>query len=758
MRQENQEIEPQWVGFAQQERSSLAWRSLVIVTVLAAVATSGTNLPAQLPFEHESGAGDWIGADEEPGRTRLVSSDPESVSRQSTGEPNSSAASLESKNDLLNLDIDQLGKVDVVVPSFSATVDSVTRSESTVGKTPAAVFVVTNEMIRRSGATSIPEALRMVPGLQVARIDANKWTVSSRGFNGFVTNKTLILVDGRTIQSPFFNGTLFGSVNWDTIDVVLQDIERIEVVRGPGGTMWGANAVNGVINIVTKKSKDTQGMLYSGGGGTEDKSINTIRYGGSAGDDFHYRIFYKHFERDESFNDRIANLRHGNFAPEGPNDDWRQHRVGFRADWNVDNRDIDTVMFQGQYYNGASGLSSKWEQETPPFEDIILRHDAFIQGGNFLTRYDHKIDDESSITLQTYYDFATRESQLLHERYDVADIDLTYRFPLSDYHKITTGARYRFVGDDLAFPTTTLTYIPSSRQTNLVYGFVQDQIPLVADKLDLFLGTILEHNDYSGVEVQPSARLLWTIDERRVAWASVARGVRTPSRVEDNMNLLIGIHNHANINAFQGFLGNTDLEAENLIAYEIGYRSQPVEWFSWDAAAFFNDYTDLVAFRTGPNFVDSGRIIVPFTFDNAMTGRAMGAEITTTWELTEYWRILANYSYLQILLDFEPNVARNLVYDEGVSPHNQVYLQSSWDLPRNLELDLMGRFIDKLKDADVSGYIEMNARLGYKPNDEWEFSIVGQNVLNPNHREFEQIITVSNRVERGIYAQVVWQR
>jgi len=706
---------------------------------------------AQDLFAEEEGATDWIAVsalDAEPGAAEGSAAAGEAAEGGSAGP---------SQNNLLDLDIDQLGKVDVVVPSFNVEVSSVTRSESTVGKSPAAVFVVTQEMIRRSGATSIPEVLRMVPGLQVAKIDANKWTVSSRGFNGFTTNKTLVLVDGRSVYSPLFSGTLFASAHWDQIDVVLQDVERIEVVRGPGGTLWGANAVNGVINIVTKNAKDTQGMLYSGGGGSDDKAINAVRYGDSIGTDFHYRIYYKQFERDESTNTRLRDLRHGNIVRETPADDWRQQRIGFRADWNVDNEDIDTMTLQGDFYDGTSGIATVFSGASPPFEEFIIRHDNEIQGADLIGRWTHKIDDESSVTLQAYYDFFRRNNLLLHERTDIFDLELTHRFPLNDHNLITWGGRYRFVTDDLAFPTSSLQYDPSSRQTNLYSLFVQDQVPLIPDTLDLMFGTIVEHNDFSGFEIQPSTRLLWTIDDRQVAWGAVSRGVRTPSRVEDDLQFLLGVHNHANINGFNGYLGNRDVEAENVVAYELGYRAQPIRWFSWDVAGFYNDYSDLIAFRTLPLIVDPPRLIAPLVFDNAMSGRAYGAEITATCDMTEDWQIMVAYSYLQILLDIEPNVERSLVYEDGIFPHNQVYVQSSWDLPCHLEFDLMGRFVDKLKAAEVRGYIELNARLAYRPNSEWEFSVVGQNLLNPSHREFEQILTLSNRVDRGVYAQVVWQ-
>ena len=663
------------------------------------------------------------------------------------------------ESDLLDLDIDQIGNVDVVVPSFDVEVSTVTRSKSTVGKSPAAVFVISQEMIRRSGATSIPEILRMVPGLQVAKIDANKWTVSSRGFNGFIANRTLVLIDGRKVATPLFEGVVFGSVNWDAQDLVLEDIDRIEVVRGPGGTLWGANAVNGVINIVTKSAKDTQGTLYSGGGGSEDKAINSLRHGSKVGSDFYYRVYAKQTERDKFVNPNTSNLN-GTLYKDGANDDSRQLRFGFRSDWEIDGDKDELVTIQGDYYQGSSGFSSLFAETVTPHEESIIYDDYDISGGNLLTRWTHTVDEDTSSTIQLYYDHLKRRSEILNSQMDIFDVEWTNRFSPRDKHQITWGARFRSYNDRLDFQNDAYLYASDEQTRNLASIFLQDEITVVEDVFSIWMGAKLEHNDFTGFEIHPSARFLWSLDEKQVIWGAVSRAVRTPSRTEDDLRLNIGINNSLGLTAFQQFNGSRDLESENVIAYELGYRAQPADYFSWDIALFYNDYSDLIAFR-GPEsvFIPPSTSLFIDIFDNNMSGNAYGGEISGTVHFTDWWRLMASYSFLTINLDLEPGVDSDQVYEDGASPNNQVYAQMSWDLPCHLEFDIAGRYVDKLPASDiVRGYFQMNSRLGYRPNDNWEFALIGQNLLMPSHREFDQLLVRSNRPQRGIFAQVIWRR
>lgn len=670
----------------------------------------------------------------------------------------------ELEDDLLDLDIEQLGNVDVVVPSFDIEVSSVTKSKSTIGKSPAAIFVITQEMIRRNGARNIPEILRMAPGIQVAQVDSNKWTVSSRGFNGFISNRTLVLIDGRKVATPLFEGVVFGSVNWDAQDLVIEDIERIEVVRGPGGTLWGASAVNGVINIITKSAKDTQGTLYSGGVGDEDKSINSLRQGGSVGNNFHYRVYAKQSERGSGANNHEEWGRHGDDFKIDAHDDWRQQRFGFRSDWDVNGCGDDVVTFQGDYYQGNSGFAALYSETTPTHEETLIDSDTAINGGNFLARWTRTIDEETSYSIQAYYDNVGRRSPLLHSEMNIFDVEMTNRFSPWVDHQITWGGRFRSYNDELDFQNTAYLYGSEKQTRNMASVFVQDEIDVIEDVLKFWIGTKVEHNDFTGIEIQPNARFLWMLDERRAIWGAVSRAVRTPSRTEDDLRLNIGLHTHSGATQLAQYFGSRDLQSENVLAYELGYRAQPTDNFSWDVAGFYNEYSDLIAFTgqtllTAPA-IPAGHFYLRDVFDNNMRGAAYGAEVTTNLSLTDWWRIMASYSYTQISLKLDSVVDKTQVYEEGASPHSQVFCQSSWDLSKKLQLDLSGRYVERLPASDdlERAYIEMNARLGYRPDESWEFALIGTNLLNPSHREFDQLLVQSTRPQRGVFAQVIWRR
>ncbi len=638
---------------------------------------------------------------------------------------------------LLDLDIDDLGNVDMVVPAFDVEVTSVTRNESTVGRSPAAVHVITQEMIRRSGKTSVPELLRMVPGLQVARINSNIWAISSRGFNNRFANKLLVLIDGRSVYTSTFSG-----VNWDVQDLVLEDIERIEVIRGPGATVWGANAVNGVINIITKRAQDTQGLMIAAGGGDQDKSINQFRYGGVTSGNVHYRVYGKHFERAAGFSP----------DPTGPHDDWRQGRLGFRADWGDADCQCDTATVQGELYSGAAGEHfPALPIPGPPFTAAVTG-DAVVSGGHFLARWDHRIDDETNYHLQAYYDRRNRRDVFADQHVDTFDVEFQHRSLVCWHHAVTWGLGYRLVSDNhpATFPHS-FSLDPVSRQTNLCSAFIQDEIELVDDELTFLVGCKFEHNGYSGFEYQPTGRLLWMLDERRAVWGAVSRAVRTPSRVAEDMRLRLLIMPPV---VFGQFDGTRALEAEDLMAYEIGYRAQPTDAFSWDVTLFHNDYEDLITFLpTGPpaGFPPT----VPFVFANAGSAETFGVELSCQWQPADWWRLSGWYSFISVhpADRFDPG-------GERMTPRNQAWLMISRDLPRGWEVDVLGRYVDTVPGADARNYISLDLRLGWRPVDRWEFSVVGQNLLDSHRGEFlyNFVNAQPTEVRRGVYAQVVFRR
>jgi iron complex outermembrane receptor protein len=659
--------------------------------------------------------------------------------RRDDGDPSADApAPIDSgDSDLLDLDVEQLSRTDVVVPSFDVEVTSVGRQESTVGKSPAAVFVITQEMIRRSGVTTVADALRMAPGVQVAKINANQWAVSARGFNSRFANKLLVMVDGRSVYTPLFSG-----VYWDAQDLLLEDIERIEVIRGPGGTVWGANAVNGVISITTKSAEKTQGLMVLGGMGSEDRAIAGFRYGGSNGAGLDYRVYGKYFDRDSGF------------VPGGSFDDWRQKRIGFRADWK-DGCDYDAFTLQGDYYEGKSGVTSDIPQVAPPFGSQRRSGDNIISGGNILGRWTRTFDDDTNFALQFYYDRSDRLGSSLDQRFDVLDVDFTHHFTLADSHHIVWGANYRHVSDQLGFPEPFFALDPDHRRTNLEGVFVQDQFAL-SDAVDVTLGSKFEHNDFTGFEYQPSARALWKIDPKHVAWASASRAVRTPSRVNDDLRLQFGVSSAPP--TFIRSFGSRQTESEILWAYEVGFRSQPRDDFAWDVAAFYNDYEKLLIEIAAPVIPPPPALIIPTVTANGMTGEAYGVEFSGSYVVNPCWRLAGSYSFLQLQMHAAAAADNDSALEvEQTSPHNQVNLQSSWDLYCGWEFDLIGRYVDTIPQFGIDSYTSIDLRLGYRPNDCWEFSIVGQNLLDSDRVEYESNF-LSSGVERGVYGQVIWRR
>ena len=406
-------------------------------------------------------------------------------------------------------------------------VTSVTKEQSTVGRSPAAVFVITNEMIRRSGATTIPEALRMAPGLDVAQVNSNTWAISSRGFNWTFGNKMLVLIDGRTVYNHDFSG-----MYWDVQDVVLEDIDRIEVVRGPGGTLWGANAMNGVINIITKSSKDTQGSYAMAGGGSHELGMETYRYGGKIGDDLTYRVYEKYFDRGPNV------AVPGVSFPEPISDAWQQGRFGFRTDWQPGRDKANLITVQGDHYVGNT------DNSIIPFSGLALGSfndrglPENLTGDNLLFRWRHVYDDDTDWTFQTYYDNYMRSDALQTEIDRTFDVDFQYRFPVGGRHKITCGGGFRNVESYLPGGDQLGNWFPyPSETTNYTSQFIQDEIAIVEDRLTFTIGTKLEENPYTGLEYQPTARLIWTPDHRHSLWGAISRAVRTPSRIEEQATI-----------------------------------------------------------------------------------------------------------------------------------------------------------------------------------------------------------------------------
>ena len=634
---------------------------------------------------------------------------------------------------LKNLSISELASLEVT---------SVSKTEERMADADAAIYVITSEDIRRSGLTSIPELLRMVPGLQVAHIDSNKWAISSRGFNGWYSDKLLVLIDGRSVYTSLFSG-----VNWDIQDTLLDDIERIEVIRGPGATLWGANAVNGVINIITKKAKDTQGGLLKAGGGNIEQGFGGIRYGGRIGESGWYRAYAKYFNRD------AFKTRKGKDA----NGEWDVGRAGFRID--MEPSLPNSFTLQGDIYNGET--HDHFEELPPDIAEEFFDVKNDLSGGNILGRWQHHISDTSSMTLQLYYDRTERRSAYLEETRNNFDIDFQHSFRAFSIHKIIWGLEYRLTHDNIP-SSEVFIFNPKSRTDHLYSGFFQDQISIIKNKLDLTIGTKLEHNDYSGFEVQPSIRLRFKPDKYQTFWAAVSRAVRTPSRADHDMNFIL---QKLQIGPSQNILiirGRGDFDSEKLLAYEAGYRIVPQKRFSLDVAAFYNVYKDLRTTR--PGAPESGEElfhtkdikIIPLDIKNQYHEDAYGVEITGTVQLTDWWKTSASYSWLKMNLHTKKRVFNMEVLEDSV-PRNQFSLKSYMDLPHNLQFDTLLFYVDSLPDLHIRGYTRLDLRLGWNPIKDISLSFKLQNLLDNQHQEYRSIGNlIASEVPRSFYGKVTW--
>jgi iron complex outermembrane recepter protein len=621
-------------------------------------------------------------------------------------------------------------------------VTSFSKREEKLSEVPGALDVITQDDIRRSGAPNIPEALRMAPGLQVARVASHSWAISARGFNDIFANKLLVLQDGRSIYTPLFSG-----VFWDVQDTMMEDIDRIEVIRGPGATLWGANAVNGVINIITKSARDTQGLLLSGGGGTEETGFGGVRYGGKVNDQAHFRVYAKYFNRDDSV------------LPDGEdaNDHWHMGRNGFRFDWDASDRNLFTM--QGDLY--AGWIDQTFTRVSPvDYSTNDVGDTIHVSGGNLLARWSHTISENSSWSLQGYYDRTHRDAAIFRENRDTFDIDFQHRFPLWSRNDVMWGLEYRWTQDDTRETDNfDVSMNPASRNTQVFSAFLQDEIALIRDRLSLTLGSKFEHNDYTGFEFQPSGRLTWKPHRRHTIWAAVSRAVRTAARTDHDVRL----NQHP---VFPGPLitsirGQDGFESETLIAYELGYRLQVHKRASLDFAAFYNEYDDLRGLRPAGFQASPPPPHIAIFLDNALEGESYGGEMAANYQLADWWRWRASYSLLELQIHPKSNPpdAMSEHNIEGASPHHQFRISSAMDLPAGFGLDWAVRYVDQLPAYDVDSYVALDVRLSWRPRPNLEIAIVGQNLLDNQHPEFvpTSIRTQRTEVERSVYGKVTWR-
>jgi len=630
---------------------------------------------------------------------------------------------------------------------LAAEVTSVARQPQSLYDAPAAVYVISNEDIRRSGATSIPEALRLAPGINVARINANVWAITARGFNGRYANKLLVMQDGRSLYNPIFSG-----VYWNTQDLLLEDIERIEVIRGPVAALWGANAVNGVINIITKSAQQTPGGLLSVATGSEERYLAGARQSVRLNEATALRLYAKGFERDAS--------RSG----DGDNhDDWRMLRGGFRLDWRppTDNE----LSVQGGLYRGTAGET--FFIPDPAAADFVRSFDADtrLTGGHLLGRWQHTFSAHSDLALQLYYDRARNSDEVAGQDRETFDVDLQHSFQPLPRHKLLWGADFRS-SRDRTKTGEIISFVPQDEKVELFAAFVQDQWVLREDRLRLVFGTQLEHNDFSGCELQPTLRLIWTPQPFQALWGAVSRAVRTPSRAEAGIVFKqpilppLSAANPFPVPLQPALVGDPGFGSEEVWSLELGGRWRPVPNVFFDLSLFYNQYNNLLSADPAlPAIAVPADIQLPVVANNRLDADSFGVELASDWMVNPAWKLQFNYSYLQVLLDL-PDYALNTSFLDAARdyPHHQVSLRSSHELGRDLEFDLWLRYVDDLVGSKLPGYVGLDARLGWHLNRQLLLELVGQNLLDPQHPEAlsEHLAAAPAEIERSGYARLTW--
>lgn len=639
---------------------------------------------------------------------------------------------------LKTLTLEELSQIEVTTPS---------RQPEQAFRSPVAIYVITGDEIRRSGVRTIPDALRLAPGVEVAQIDANKWSVGIRGFGSRLSRSVLVMIDGRTVYTELFAGTY-----WEVQNVMLEDVDRIEVIRGPGGTIWGPNAVNGVINIITKNSQDTQGWLASAGGGNVEQGFLNVRYGGNAGDNLTYRLYGMAFTRGPEYHQD-----HDNF------DDWRAVQGGFRMDWRPGAR--DTLTVQGDIYTEAAGERVSATSYAPPYSENVDGN-ADLGGGNVLARWQRKFSKGDDIQVQAYYDRTSRFEPNLAEIRNTYDVDFQNHLVEPGRQDITWGLGTRVSnGEDLPV-VSGLRFLPPRRNDYLVTAFFQDQFELVKDHVWLTVGTKLLRTNFTGVEPQPSVRLLWQPTSKQSLWTGFTHAVRTPSDADREFALLGYIETlPSGIPYLARFNPNANFAPEQVNGYEAGYRRFFARNLYLDLAAFYNHYHDLFSEDiTGPTYLETTPLpehyLLPAQFRNDLLGYTKGVEISPAWRPVHFWRLQGSYSFLHMNLTKAPGTPEigTVLGIEGSSPRHQATVSSGLNLGKSFKLDLTYRFVSGLAAMNVPAYSTGDANFSWQVSRDLSFSVVGSNLLQPRHGEFAGDPGPTVEIRRNGYLSVTWTK
>lgn len=623
---------------------------------------------------------------------------------------------------ILKMDVHQLLETEILVTSVS-------RKPQELHKTASAVFVITQEDIRRIGAVNIMEALRIAPGLQVSKTNQNTYTISIRGFNQQSgADKLLVLIDGRSIYSPGFS-----TVFWLGQDVVLEDVDRIEVIRGPGAAIWGSNAVAGVINIITKNSDETQGNLLAGGAGTEERGFVTYRYGDKLENGLSYRAYGKYRDRDDGVDSN------GDEAF----DEKQQGQIGFRADWKKNEKDYFTIQGDTYYVDSETDYPSVFISNSDG--NRAVQAGLIQKGSNFLTRWTRDFEDESGFKLQLYYDRFTRDAQkIVQNTVQKFDLDFQHDLAHGERNEISWGFNYQYAAYDFGGNVLEI----ETEDSHLFGLFVHDEISLVPETWSLILGSKFEHNKFSGFEVQPNIRVLWTPNDKHSYWAAVSRAVRIPSPRDEDATVNIfssGGSNPSTILREED--GSTD--AENLLAYEVGYKFKQNSKLHLDIATFWFDYTDLV------HPISSDGLITRNI--NSFEGIIYGFEFALSWEAMKNWRLSGNYSLTQTELNATNNDIKTNAFDAEDEPKHRIVVNSFFNLSEDVQFDINYYFVSKYKAKAIKDIHRLDLRLGWSPSEKIDLSLIGQNVADARHQEFSGAFEAASETQRSFYAKATFR-
>lgn len=644
-----------------------------------------------------------------------------------------STVSAQSGESLKRLSLEALGDIEVTTTS---------KEPETLKRTPAAVYVLTSEDIRRSAATSVAELLRLVPGLQVSRMDGNHWAVGVRGFANQFSQSLLVMIDGRSVYTPLFAG-----VQWSVQDTLLEDIERIEIIRGPGATIWGANAVNGVINIITKKAKDTQGATASVGGGTIDHAIAGVRYGGRRGYGLDYRVFAKGFQRGPQTHSDGHDF-----------DSWRAARAGFRTDWSGSGNDI---TLQGDVYKGRDGQAVAFGSFTPPAQ-LVSYDPVDVSGGNLLAHWRREFAGGDDAQVHAYYDRTSQSGPQIGETRNTFDVDFIHQLARVPRQTIIWGLGARVSPTDITQMVPTLDVVPH-QQSNSIYSlFAQDEVAVAPNRLWVTAGAKFERNNFTGLEVQPSLRVLWMPGGSHSVWGGVARAVRTPSLLEEGLQLTGFLQ--AAPPAFLRVRGNPAFKSEVLVGYEAGYRGVITSQLYVDVALYHNEHDNLQSLGAPTAMVETTpgppHLLLVFPYDNGVMGKSDGFEVSPDWQPARQWQIKGSYSYLQVDLKLKPGATDTSAVTryEGSSPRHQAFIRSMFTLPHGVELDQTVRYASRLPAQNVSAYTAFDLRAGWQFAPRLTISISGENLTDADHVEFAHTPPPAVALGRAVYASLTWNR